>query len=84
MCYPVLTLRSVTPIHPSRKYVTLGMEPRFRVCDISRDVATGGGVTPPIIPLKVGQKGNVISQMKGVKCPMVRECFRVKFLPMQD
>jgi hypothetical protein len=31
----------------------------------------------------------VISQMKGqanerVKCPTVRECFRVKFLPMQD
>jgi hypothetical protein len=26
----------------------------------------------------------VISQMKGVKCPTVRECFRVKFPPMQD
>jgi hypothetical protein len=26
----------------------------------------------------------VISQMKGVKCPTVRGCFRVKFPPIQD
>jgi hypothetical protein len=26
----------------------------------------------------------VISQMKGVKCPTERECFRVKFPPMHD